>query len=80
MPCIKTINGIRIYVYSGDHLPPHIHALYGEKEALIDIRKKEVRKGILPEKKLKIVIDYVSNNEEDLLELFYDLNPHIERG
>ena len=79
MPCIETIKGIRIYVYSNDHVPPHIHAIYGEYEALIDIRELNIMTGNLPSNKRKIAIAYVEENQEDLLETFYELNPNIQR-
>ena len=79
MPCIETIKGIRIYVYSNDHVPPHIHAIYGEYEALIDIRELNIITGNLPSNKRKIAIAYVEENQEDLLETFYELNPNIQR-
>ena len=79
MPCIETIKGIRIYVYSNDHVPPHIHAIYGEYEALIDIRELNIITGNLPSNKRKIATAYVEENQEDLLETFYELNPNIQR-
>ncbi len=38
MPCIKTIDSIKLYIYARDHNPPHFHAIYGEKEELIEIQ------------------------------------------
>ncbi len=38
MPTIHTLGSIKIDVYSRDHLPPHVHAIYAEREALIIIR------------------------------------------
>ncbi|MEQ1747493.1 MAG: DUF4160 domain-containing protein [Saprospiraceae bacterium] len=47
MPEIGRILGIRICVFSRDHLPPHFHAFYGEHEALIDIKIGTVVRGDL---------------------------------
>ena len=77
MPCIETIKGIRICVYSNDHVPPHIHAIYGEYEALIDIRELLIIAGSLPANKRKMVIAYVQDNQKDILETFYELNPNL---
>ena len=74
MPTYGIINGIKIDCYSGDHLPPHIHAIYNEHEALIEIKAQEVYVGSLPSKQLKMAKAYVKENEADLLELFYALN------
>jgi len=35
-----------------EHAPPHFHALYGEFEALFDIRTFEVIRGSLPRRAL----------------------------
>ena len=75
MPCIDTIKGVKI----NDHVPPHIHAIYGEYEALISIRQVEIIKGELPSSKRKIAFAFVNENLEELLETFYELNPNIQR-
>lgn len=77
MPCLIKIDGIKICVYSNDHVPPHIHAIFGEYEAIITIREVEVIRGELPTNKRRIALDYVRDNQNDLLESFYQLNPHI---
>lgn len=79
MPEIVRIFGIRICVFSRDHLPPHFHAFYGEYEALIDIRDGEVIAGGLPRKKLREALEYLEKNREDLLETFYQLNPTLRQ-
>ena len=68
-----------MYIYSYDHVPPHIHAIYGEYEALISIRQVEIIKGELPSNKRKIAFAFVTENLEELLETFYELNPNIQR-
>jgi hypothetical protein len=77
MPCLTKIQGIKLCVYSNDHVPPHIHALFGEYEALIAIREVEVIKGDIPNNKRRIAFEYVRANQQDLLDTFYQLNPHI---
>ena len=42
MPNIDSLAGIKINVYSGDHLPPHIHAVYNEYEVLLIIKTKAI--------------------------------------
>ena len=79
MPCIETIKGIRICVYSNDHIPPHIHAIYGEYEALIDIKELKIIIGSLPVNKRKTAVEYVKENQADILETFYELNPSIQK-
>lgn len=79
MPTVAIISGVKICVYSNDHVPPHIHAFYGEFEALIDIRALSEIKGKLPKNKLKIAIKFIKESQNELLELFYELNPHISQ-
>ena len=38
MPTISVFYGILIQMFWNEHAPPHFHALYGEDEALIDLR------------------------------------------
>jgi len=79
MPEIDRISGIRICVFSRDHLPPHFHAFYGEHEALIEIREGVVIAGHLPRRKLREALDYLAENRDDLQETFYHLNPTLRQ-
>jgi len=60
-------------------VPPHIHALYGEYEALIIIETKEVLAGYLPKTYLAKAKRIVKQEEENLLEMFYLLNPKTKK-
>lgn len=79
MPEIDRILGIRICVFSRDHLPPHFHAFYGEYEVLIDIRESVAIAGTMPRRKLRETLEYLSENRNDLLETFYQLNPILRQ-
>ena len=50
--------------------PPHIHAIYGEDMAAIDIQTGEVMEGHLPTKALAMVREWVSINKADLLHMW----------
>jgi hypothetical protein len=60
--------GIVIQMFWGDHAPPHFHALYGEHEALIDIRTLEVIKGNMPRRALSLILEWASMHREELME------------
>ena len=75
MPNIDTVKGIKINVYPNDHVPPNIHALYGEHEALTEIRTRKIIKGALPKTQQLAAAAFVKENEQELLEIFYELNP-----
>lgn len=53
MPTVEIIDGIKINIYSNEHLPPHFHAIYGSHEAMIEIVSLEILKGKLPNNQLK---------------------------
>jgi hypothetical protein len=78
-PILIDKNGVSIYMQSREHLPPHIHAFYGDDEALINIRTGEIHDGYLPGKKLKIVQQWLAEGENRKLveENFYELNPRL---
>lgn len=78
MPIIEIIDGLKIHVYNGEHRPPHIHAVYNEYEVLIEIESKKIYAGDVPSKQLKIVFDWLMNNESWALEVFYQLNPNLK--
>jgi Domain of unknown function (DUF4160) len=79
MPEIARVSGIRICVFSRDHLPPHFHAFFGEHEALISIREGTVINGELPRRKLRETLEYLDGNRVDILETFYQLNPNLRQ-
>lgn len=78
-PLIENISGIKIEMYSREHLPVHIHVKYGEYEALLNIKTSEVMGGRLPLKKLRIVQDWHAEGDrrERLVNNFYQLNPRL---
>lgn len=78
MPVFEFLDGIKISLFSNDHVPPHIHASIGEFESLIDINREAEIVGNLPNKHLRKVMIYVSKNKKELLEAFYSLNPNIK--
>ena len=45
MPTISRFYGIVIRMYFGDHIPPHLHAVYAEFEAVIDIQTSAIIEG-----------------------------------
>lgn len=80
MPEIDRFSGIRVCVFSRDHLPPHFHVFYGEHEALVDIREGTVIRGYMPPRKLKVVLSYLAEHHENILSVFYDLNPTLSNS
>ena len=50
MPVLSRFYGIvvKMYLLGKEHNPPHIHVLYGEYNAVIDIQTLDVLEGDLP--------------------------------
>jgi hypothetical protein len=74
------LNGVKIYVYTNDHNPPHFHAKHAEHEALIVIQTLEVYAGSLPSNKLKAVRKWAATCQANLLAEFIALNPGLRGG
>jgi len=70
MPQISRFFGIVIYMYAKDHLPPHFHAIYGDDEAIIDIRTKEITEGNLSKRAQRLVKEWAELHEQELLANF----------
>lgn len=67
MPQLASFDGIDICTYFRDHAPPHVHAFYGDDEALVVVADGSVYAGALPTRKLVLVQEYVAANVEELL-------------
>ena len=72
MPVLSRFYGIiiRMYFQQAEHNPPHIHALYGDDMAAIDIHTKEIIEGDLPPKAFSLVKEWISLHEEELLHIW----------
>ncbi|MCU0596660.1 MAG: DUF4160 domain-containing protein [Desulfobacterota bacterium] len=68
MPTISAFYGIVIQMFWADHAPPHFHALYGEHEALVNVRTLEVMQGSLPRRALVLVLEWATQHRGELLE------------
>jgi hypothetical protein len=81
VPTLYTINSIKIDVYSREHLPPHIHAIYAEHEILIEIKSLKTFAGALPAKQHKIVLEWAKDEKVKafLMANFERLNPNLRK-
>ncbi len=70
MPEIAGFYGIIIKLFFGDHPPPHFHAVYGEHNALFDIETLEMFEGDLPNRARKLVVEWASLHQNELLEMW----------
>ena len=72
MPVLARFYGIviRMYFQQVEHNPPHIHALYGDDVAVIEIQSGGVLEGHLPPKALAMVREWIDLNRDDLLHMW----------
>ena len=68
MPTLSVFYGIVIQMFWRDHSLPHFHALYGEYEALIDVRDLRVLRGSLPRRALALVLEWAEEHRDELRE------------
>jgi len=68
MPRISAFYGIYIYMYFQDHEPAHFHAIYGEAEAWVDIDTGRLRRGKLPPRAERMVLDWLNLHRSELHE------------
>ena len=67
MPRLSEFYGIVIYMYFGDHAPPHFHAIYGSDEAIVGIRSGRLIAGRLPKRALGLVRAWARLHQDELL-------------
>ena len=68
MPEISRFFGIVIRMYLTDHGFPHFHAWYGRAVARVRVNPVEVLDGNLPPRVLRLVLEWASLHEAELLE------------
>ena len=76
MPVLSRFYGIiiRMYFLQSEHNPPHIHAIYGEDVAAIDIQTYKVIEGALPKKAMELVVEWITIHQKDLMEIWETQN------
>ena len=67
MPELCRFYGISIRLNFRDHNPPHFHALYGEHEAVIEIKSTRVVQGRLPPRARRLVEEWASLHKDELM-------------
>jgi hypothetical protein len=68
MPRISQFYGISIYMYYGDHPPPHLHAIYAGHESTVDIRTGTMISGDLPRRAAKLVEEWRAAHANELMD------------
>jgi hypothetical protein len=78
VPTVSIFFGIEIRMYFRDHAPPHFHAFYHDREALIAIEALEVIRGALPRRALGLVLDWAELHRGELMENWKRAQQHLD--
>ncbi len=72
MPVLARFYGIviRMCFLGSEHNPPHIHVIYGEDAAALDIRTGEIIDGHLPKRDASLVREWMGPYREELLTMW----------
>ena len=74
---LHTIGKIIITVYANDHLPPHLHAVHPDFEALIEIETFASYAGSLPPAARRAVLEWARNNLSIIKMEWNRINPRF---
>ena len=77
MPEISRFYGIVIKMYFADHAPPHFHAEYAGRAAVIDLNTLTVIAGSLPPRAMGLVTEWSLLHQDELRE-FWDRASRLE--
>jgi hypothetical protein len=80
VPKLSEFFGISIYIYWGDHVPPHFHARYSGQKATIAIEDLSVLKGTLSPRILGLVIEWAALHQGELREAWRKAMNHEPLG
>ena len=70
MGTVAILFGLIIIIHPDDHNPPHVHVWYGEKRAKFSILSGKKMNGSIPSSKVKIVQEFISCYQEELLKMW----------
>lgn len=63
-----------MYLLGKEYNPPHIHILYGEYNAVIDLQTLTLMEGDLPGKGLAMAMEWTTLHRDELLEMWSSQN------
>jgi hypothetical protein len=75
MPTISAFFGVVIQMFWREHGPPHFHAIYGEHEAVIDIRELRLMRGVLPRRARALVLEWAVDHRRGVVGRLQPMQP-----
>jgi predicted alternative tryptophan synthase beta-subunit len=72
MPVLSRFYGItvKMYLLGKEHNPPHIHAIYGDYNAVMDIQTLKILEGDLPGKGAAMLKEWAALYQAELLDIW----------
>jgi hypothetical protein len=64
---ISRFYGIVIRMYLADHAPAHVHAIYGDHEALLSLEGMEMFRGTLPRRAGALLLEWAVLHRDELM-------------
>jgi hypothetical protein len=77
MPRVASLTNAAVFVYAGDHAPPHFYVLGPNTNAVIDIQTLRVTRGSYTRRDLAAAIAWAAKNQGLLQAKWREIN---ERG
>lgn len=76
MPVLARFYGmvVKMYLLGKEHNPPHVHILYGEYNAVIDVQTLTVIEGDLPGRGIALAREWTEKYRDELLEIWETQN------
>ena len=74
MPRIAYFLEISINLYLDDHGAPHCHIMYEDYAGLFGLEDGSLLAGQMPPKQQKKIQDFISSNQEELMEKWNELS------
>ncbi len=74
MPTYK-VDNFKIALYGMDHIPPHVHVITPDAEAVMEIETGDVVRGDVPRAVHRRAVEWISQNRETLLKTWNEWNP-----
>ncbi|NER97325.1 MAG: DUF4160 domain-containing protein [Symploca sp. SIO1B1] len=66
MPVVSQFYGILIRMFYNDHVPPHVHAVYGEYELIVTISPITILQGKAPNRVRSMVLEWTALHQQEL--------------
>jgi hypothetical protein len=76
MPTLSSFYGIKIYMYWGDHAPPHFHATAEGIWVVIAIRTLETLEGGLSPRHMELVLQWAGMHQTEIMEAWELCSTH----